>query len=224
MNTKFLTQTTLFQGIRENELDQLLNCLMAREKSYEKNEIIFSAGSSIHEMGLVVSGSVNIVVNFYWGNRSIFSHMGRGDIFGENYAAIPGERLLIDVVATEASRILFLDLNKLLSTCQHCCTFHHRLIHNLLKISAQRSIGLSRRMMHTAPKSIRDRLLSYLSEQALFHKSSHFFIPFNRQQLADYLNVDRSALSNELSKMQREGLLRFRKNEFTLEELPTEPY
>lgn len=224
MNTKFLIQTTLFQGIQEEELEQLLNCLFARKKTYQKNELIFAAGSNIHEMGLVISGGVNIVVNFYWGNRSIFSHIGEGDIFGENYAAIPGEPLLIDVVATEESEILFLDLNKLLNTCQNCCTFHTRLIHNLLEISAQRSIGLSRRMMHTAPKSIRDRLLSYLSEQALFHKSAHFFIPFNRQQLADYLNVDRSALSNELSKMRREGLLHFKKNEFILEELPTEPF
>lgn len=224
MNEQFLTQTALFHGIHREEIEQLLSCLLARKKTYSRDEIIFSAGTNIHEMGLVLSGGVNIVANFYWGSQSIFSHISRGEIFGENYAAIPGEALLVDVVATEKSEILFLDLNKLLHTCQNCCAFHTQLIHNLLKISAQRSIHLSRRMMHTAPKTIRGRLNSYLSEQAVAHDSAHFSIPFNRQQLADYLNVDRSALSNELSKMRDEGLLQFRKNEFALEEIPQDEY
>lgn len=224
MNEQFLTETTLFQGISLDEVSHLLSCLSARRKTYQREEVIFFTGDRIHELGLVLSGSVNIVVNFYWGNRSIFSHIGIGEIFGENYAAIPGETLLVDAVATEETEILFLDLNKLLHTCQSSCTFHTRLIHNLLEISARRSLHLSRRMIHTAPKSIRGRLSSYLSEQALASGSSHFFIPFNRQQLADYLNLDRSALSNELSKMAREGLLQFRKNEFTLEDIPEDEY
>lgn len=224
MNSLFLSQTPLFQEIQEREVAHLLSCLSAREESYQKNDRIFSAGSSIHEIGLVESGGVNIVVNFYWGDSSIFGHIGKGSIFGENYAAIPGEPLLCDVVATEESQILFLDLHKLLRSCQNSCSFHHRLIHNLLRISGQKSLHLSRRMMHTAPKSIRDRVLSYLSEQALVQGKAHFFIPFNRQQLADYLNLDRSALSKELSKMEKEGLLRFRKNEFTLIQVPSDSF
>jgi CRP-like cAMP-binding protein len=224
MNSLFLAQTPLFNNIQEDEIKHLLSCLLAREKTYKKNEVIFSVGSNIHEIGLVESGGVNIVVNFYWGTSSIFGHVGKGAIFGENYAAIPEEPLLCDVVATEDSKILFLDLDKLTHTCQNCCGFHYDLINNLLKISAKKSLKLSRRMMHTAPKSIRDRLLAYLSEQALANKNSHFFIPFNRQQLADYLNVDRSALSNELSKMQKDGLINFKKNEFVLKELPPDRF
>lgn len=218
MNYFFLSKTPLFHGVKESEIDELLSCLGARENSYKKNEIIFRAGSVVHEIGLVESGSVNIVVNFYWGNSNIFGHVEKGMIFAENYAAIPGRELICDVVAAEPCEVLFLDLRKLLTTCSHGCVFHQRLIHNLLRISAQKSLNLSTRMMHTAPKSMRDKLLSYLSEQAMINGNAHFTIPFDRQQLADYLGVDRSALSNELGKMKKDGLISFKKNEFTLHE------
>ena len=139
-----------------------------------------------------------------------------GDGCEVNFAAIPGRELNCDVVAAEDTEVLFVDIHRLLSTCQNSCPFHRRLIHNLIRISAEKSLSLSNRMMHTAPKSIRDRLLSYLSEQATRNRSPRFSIPFSRQQLADYLGVDRSALSNELSKMQRDGLITYRKNEFQL--------
>ena len=218
MNTFFLTNTPLFHGLREQELSELLPCLSAREKRFQKGEIIFRAGDAVTEIGLVLSGSVNIVVNFYWGSSNIFGHIGKGEIFAENYAAVPGRELVCDAVAAEDAEILFLDMNKLLSTCAQSCGFHQRLIHNLVRISAQKNLSLSSRMMHIAPKSIRERLLSYLSEQAVENGSAHFTIPFSRQQLADYLGVDRSALSNELSKMRRDGLISYRKSEFTLNE------
>lgn len=217
----FLANTPLFHDIQETDIRQMLTCLEAWEKPYQKDEVIFHAGNTIHEIGLVENGSVNVVVNLYWGNSVIFGHVGQGDIFAENYAAIPGRELICDVVATEPSEILFLDLNKLLTTCQNGCSFHQRLIHNLIRISAQKSLNLSSRMMHTAPKFLRDRLLSYLSEQAAINGSTHFTIPYNRQQLADYLGVDRSAMSNELSKMQKDGLITYHKNDFTLKSVPT---
>lgn len=223
MNFFFLSKTILFHGIREEEISGMLSCLGAYEKQYRKDDIILSAGSAVTELGLVESGSVNVVVNFYWGNSNIFGHIGQGDIFAENYAAIPGRELLCDVVAAEDSEVLFLGMNKLISTCQHVCPFHRRLIQNLLRLSAMKSLNLSTRMMHIAPKAIRERLLSYLSEQAMEKGSAHFTIPFSRQQLADYLGVDRSALSNELSKMQKDGLIAYRKNEFTLNEGAARP-
>ncbi|MGP1419224.1 MAG: Crp/Fnr family transcriptional regulator [Sphaerochaetaceae bacterium] len=218
MNPFSLSNTPLFHGIQYNEIERMLPCLNPREEAFEKGEVIFRSGSTVHEIGLVESGSVNIVVNFYWGNSHIFGHIGKGAIFAENYAAIPGKELLCDVVAAEETEVLFLDLSKLMATCEHACGFHQRLIYNLLRISAQKSLNLSSRMMHIAPKSLRGRLLSYLSEQAMINGNVRFQIPFDRQQLADYLGVDRSAMSNELSKIQRDGLISFKKNEFTLNE------
>lgn len=218
MNYFFLSNTPLFHGIKEHEIKEMLLCLNAREKKYKKDEVIFRAGDAVTEIGLLEQGSVNIVVNFYWGNSHIFGHIGKGDIFAQNYAAIPGKELNCDIIAAEDTEVLFVDMDKLLSTCQKRCFYHRRLIHNLVRISAVKSLNLSSRMMHIAPKAIRDRLLSYLSEQATENGSTHFTIPFSRQQLAGYLGVDRSALSNELSKMQRDGLITYRKNEFTLNE------
>lgn len=216
MDFNFLSKTPLFDGIKEKEIEHVLKCLKAREKSFEKNEIIFHQGDEVDEIGLVESGGVNIVVNFYWGDRQILGHINKGLIFAENYAAISGKELICDVVASEDSEILFLNLKNLMTTCKNQCGFHQSLIFNLLKISAQKSLNLSGRMMHIAPRTIRERVLSYLSEQAIIHSNPNFKIPFNRQELSDYLAVDRSALSNELSKMQKDGLIEFKKNHFSL--------
>ena len=218
MNTFFLANTQLFRGIREDEITELLHCLGASERRFQKNDVIFRAGSPVNEIGLIESGSVNIVVNLYWGNSIIFGHIGRGEVFAENYAAIPGKELLCDVVAAENTKVIFLKMHNILTTCQKGCAYHKRIIQNMLRISAQNNLNMSSRMMHTASKSLRDRLLSYLSEQALEHGSPQFTIPFNRQQLADYLAVNRSAMSKELSKMQEEGLITYRKNKFILTE------
>lgn len=218
MNTFFLSKTQLFHGIQEREIPELFHCLMPRERKFQKDEVIFRAGSPVSEIGLVESGSVNIIVNLYWGSSIIFGHVRKGEVFAENYAAIPGKELICDVVACEETDILFLNMQNMLTTCRKGCTFHNRIIKNMLSISAKKNLNMSYRMMHTASKSLRQRLISYLSEQALEHGSSHFTIPFNRQQLADYLAVNRSAMSNELSKMQEDGLINYSKNEFTLKE------
>ncbi|WP_077074796.1 Crp/Fnr family transcriptional regulator [Aedoeadaptatus urinae] len=218
MNTFFLANTQLFRGISESEIEELLLCLGAHERKFQKVDVIFRAGSPVDEFGLVLSGSVNIVVNLYWGNSIIFGHVGKGEVFSENYAAVPGKELLCDVVACEDTRVLFLKMQSVMTTCRKGCAYHNRIIQNMLRISAQKNLNMSSRMMHTASKSLRERLLSYFSEQALERGSAHFTIPFNRQQLADYLAVNRSAMSNELSKMQEEGLITFRKNEFILNE------
>ncbi len=218
MNTFFLSNTPLFRGISEDEIAELLHCLAPRERKFQKDEVIFRAGSPVNEIGLIKFGSVNIVVNLYWGNRIIFGHLGKGEVFAENYAAIPGKELVCDVVACESTQVIFLNMRNMLTMCQRGCAFHNRLIQNMLRISAQKNLNMSSRMMHTASRSLRERLLSYFSEQALEHGSPHFTIPFNRQQLAEYLGVNRSAMSNELSKMQEDGFLTYHRNEFTLKE------
>lgn len=216
MDTEFLAKTPLFAGIREEDLGHLLGCLDASTKHYEKGEVIFRAGEPISRIGLVLEGSVNMVVSLYWGSSRIFGHMEAGDVFGENYAAVPGQLLPGDIVAAQPCWVLFLDLSRIYTVCHRGCRFHHRLIENMLQVSARKNLRLAERMLFTSGRTIRERLLSYLSAQASLKGSPHFRIPFNRQELADYLGVERSALSAELGKMKREGLVAFRKNEFTL--------
>lgn len=210
----------LFRGTTEEEARAMLGCLGAFTRQYEKGETICRAGEATQNMGLVLRGSVNIESDDVWGNRSILGQAGPGELFAEAYAGIPGEALLVNVVAAGRCEVLFLDAARLLTTCASSCAHHSRLIRNLLQITAQKNLALSRRILHTSAKTIRGRLLSYLSEQAKKAGSYRFTIPFNRQQLADYLSVDRSALSNELSKMQSDGLLTYEKNTFVLRQGP----
>ncbi len=216
MDETFLANTLLFHGTSPQEAKQMLNCLGAFEKNYRKGEIILQAGSITENIGMLLSGGANIEIDDAWGNNTILSHVKPGQLFAETYACIPGEPLLVNVRASEKSTVLFLNAAKVMTTCSHSCMYHNQLIHNLLQISAQKNLALSRRSVHTSSKSIRGRLLSYLSEQAKLAGSYAFTIPFDRQQLADYLGVERSALSNELSKMQKDELITCHKNEFTI--------
>ena len=216
MNYQFLTTTLLFQGMSAKEAEGMLSCLNAYEKKYKKGEIIYHAGERIESMGLVLSGAVNITIDDLWGNSTILGLSSPGQLFAETYACIPGEPLMVNVTAGENSDILFLNATRLMTTCKNACPFHSRLIQNLLQITALKNLALSMRNVHTSSKSIRGRLISYLSEQARRSGSCIFTIPFNRQQLAEYLGVDRSALSNELSKMKQEGILNYKKEHFQL--------
>jgi CRP-like cAMP-binding protein len=212
----FLSQTVLFRGISPQDVQSMMTCLQAFTRSYPRGAVIHHAGDTIHCIGMVLSGSVSIENDDVWGNKSILDRVAPGQIFAETYACVPGERLMINVVAAEPVEVLFLNTDKMFTVCSSSCTFHNKLVRNMLSIAAQKSLNLSRRIMHTSSKSIRGRLLSYLSFQAAIHNGREFDIPFNRQQLADYLSVDRSAMSNELSKMQSQGLIEYNKNTFKL--------
>ena len=208
-----LKNTMLFRGLTGDDVRTALKTLNAHEKSFAKGEAVLLAGDTINEMGLVLSGGVTIESNDIWGNRTILSHCGPGEFFAETYALLPDEPLMVDVFAAENSRILFLNVGSLSNPGQnHPWTF--RLVTNLLMISAHKSIVLSGRSFHTAPKSARGRVMSYLNSASLRNKSTEFDIPFDRQQMADYLNLDRTALSKELGRMRDEGIIEFRKNHF----------
>lgn len=216
MNYRFLAQTPLFQGTSPQEIEAMLACLGSDVRRYQRGQIIYRAGDVVHALGMVLSGSVLIEIDDVWGNTTVLDCAGPGHIFAETYACLPDEPLMVHVKAAEACQILFLNVGRVLQICPTSCGHHITLVQNLLALSAQKNLNLSRKIFHTAPKTIRGRLLSYLSDQSVRSRSRSFTIPFNRQQLADYLNVDRSALSNELSKMQREGLLRADRNHFVL--------
>ena len=211
-----LSRTPLFLGAQPEEVAAMLSCLGAERRRYAKGDRIYRTGDVVTALGIVLSGGVLIENNDFWGNTTVLDRVEPGQIFAETYACTPGEPLMVDVVAAGPSEILFLNVNQVLQVCPNACAYHSGLLRNLLALSAQKNLSLSRKIFHTASKSIRGRLLSYLSYQAVRAGSRRFTIPFSRQQLADYLNVDRSALSNELSKMRREGLLTVNKNRFEL--------
>ena len=215
MDYELISQTALFQGCSPSETEKLLHGLKTFTKKYKKGAPVYLAGTPVTDIGIVLYGTVQIENNDLWGNKSILSHVEAGQAFAETYA-LCGEPLMVDVAAAEPCEILWLDLVPMLQQQNTAASWYPTFLHNLLLLSMQKNLALSQRIRCTTPKSARGRLLTYLSAQAVRAGSTHFSIPFDRQQLADYLNLDRSALSKELGKMRDDGLIRCRKNEFEL--------
>lgn len=210
-----ISKTILFQGCSEEDIQNMAKHLDFRTSVYKKGDVILESGSVVTDIGLVLSGSVQIAYTDLWGNKSILGITPVGGVFAESYACIPNEPMQVDAVANEDCDILFISVPKLFTPCP-VCRSQNRLIRNLVMISAEKNLQLSRRSMHTSPKTIRGRLFSYFSQQVSAQGSSKIVIPFDRQQLADYLNLDRSALSKELGKMKNDGLIEYRKNTFVI--------
>ena len=217
MDIHLLAGTMLFQGIREHEIEAMLTCFSAEERTYGKDAYIYRAGDVTGRLGVVMEGAVNIIKDDVWGNRKIIENIGGGQIFGETYACLKGEPLMVDVQASERSRILFMDVNRILTTCSSSCDFHNRLIRSLMYVLAGKNLMLTKKMDIITPKSLRERVMVYLSQESVKQGCRTVTVPFNRQQMADYLSVDRSALSAELSRMQRDGVISYEKSRFTIQ-------
>lgn len=211
-----LNKTQLFSGISDKEIEIMLTCLNAKLYTYKKGEYVFRQGKHINCITVLVEGKLHIQQDDYWGNRSIINMISIGEMFGEAYISSDSGPLLNDVLAVENSTIIFFDVKKIITTCSSTCKFHSKVIQNLFFSISEKNRKLIQKIGYMSKRSIREKLLSYLSEEAKHHNSPTFSIHFNRQQLADFLSIDRSAMSKELCKMRNEGLLMFDKNRFTL--------
>jgi CRP-like cAMP-binding protein len=211
-----LFRSYLFEGIAPMEIEKLLDCLSARTKKFEKDEYIFMEGDEISAVGLVLSGAVHVVQDDFWGNRAIVARMGPGELFAEAFSCGGIEKLPVSVMAAEKAEILLINFKKIITVCPSACGFHTKLVSNMIGDLARKNIRLMKKMEHITRRSTRDKLLSYLGARARQAKGNAFQIPFNREELADYLSVDRSAMSAELCRMRDEGILSFHKNNFEL--------
>ena len=199
----------------DKEIEKCLSELDSHEKTFRKNSYILRAGDATNLMGIVMSGSVTVESNDIWGNRTILSIVEKGQVFAETYALLHDEIMLVDVRANESCRILFLSIKNIFKKSSKE-SWKDKFLKNLLMVSSRKNLHLSGRSFHTSPKSCRGRILSYLNSVSLRERSTEFDIPFNRQQLADYLNLERTNMSKELSKMQNEGIIEYHLNHFRL--------
>ena len=204
-----IKNSPVFYGMNDEELRGLLECFNARIRRYEKDEMIIRQGDMIANIYLILDGEVNIEKDSYWGRRIIISRLSRNDNLALSFVGSKDVESSVDAIAIKDTLVLVLSYEKCTSMCQNACTRHKVLINNLFQILSKENIELIQ-------KTIRDKLLTYLSNEAQKRHSNSFDIHFNRQDLADYLNVDRSAMSFELSKLQKEGLIEYNKNHFEL--------
>ena len=215
---KILENSRLFAGIRVDEIQPMLSCLQAVERKYPRGAYIFHTGEEVRALALLVRGTAHIQKEDFWGNRSLLASLAAGDIFAEAYAMPGSGAMRSDVVAVESCTVLLMDVERVLSRCTNSCAFHARLTENLFALLAEKNRILARKVDYLAQRTTRQRLLAYLSEQAQRAGSAEFTIPFNRQQLADFLSVERSAMSAELSRMQAEGLFETERSRFVLKQ------
>lgn len=216
MNTDVLKKCPLFNGVPEYSIQPIMGCLRAHERYYGKNEYIYHTSDSINEIGIVMSGIVQIIKEDAWGSVTILAELTEGMIFGEAFVLGGVDKIPLSVFASEKSTVLFIDKERTVTPCPATCGFHFDISRNMIKILAEKNIFLTGRVEHLSNRSTKEKVLSYLSSVSAKTGSRTFSIPFDRRQLADYLAVDRSALSSVLGKLRDEGIIEFNKNKFTL--------
>lgn len=212
MFEEMLENCPLFAGVSPEDIQEILGCLRPVLREADKGQTLLFAGDKPHAVGVVLSGSVQIVRDDIDGVRTILGLAGPSELFAEAFACARAEELPVSVIAAEPARVLLMDVNRILSPCSHACSFHNRIVSNLLQGMAQKSLQLHQKLQVITQRTTREKLLTYLRMQ----RAERFTIPFDRQELADYLGVERSALSAEISKLRHEGVLESRKREFHL--------
>lgn len=215
-NLDVLAACPLFEGVSRQDMAAMLQCMQARVVDVPKGGAVFRVDGPAEYVGILLSGGVVVLRDDFDGNRAIQAAMRPGDLFGETFACAGVSRLPVSVEADRPSRVLLIRLKRIIETCPSACGFHNRVVLNLLKVLAAKNLMLNGKLEITSRRTTRDKLLAYLSAQARAAGSDAFVIPFDRQGLADYLGVDRSALSAEIGKLRREGVLESDRSAFRL--------
>ncbi|MBR3934420.1 MAG: Crp/Fnr family transcriptional regulator [Clostridia bacterium] len=211
-----LSNCPLFNSITDEDLSAILECIGAKVLTVDKSATIFSEGEKIDKIGIVLSGSLKIERTDYYGNRSIVTSILPGEIFGEAFACAESQKIPFDIVADEKCKVMLVDCQRVIHACSNACDFHNRLIFNLLKIVSLKNIYLNQKAEITSKRSTREKLMTYLMVEAKKSNGNEFYIPYDRQELADFLEVDRSGLSNEISKLRSEGIIESKRCWFKL--------
>ena len=211
-----LRRCPLFLGIADEDINGMLGCLGAYTHSYEKDAMIISEGDEARYVGVLLSCEAQIEQTDYYGNRSIVAAIEPSELFGETFACANIEYMPVDVVAAENSEVMFFDSSCVTRTCGRACAHHQQIIYNLMHIMANKNLVFHQKIEITSKRTTREKLMTYLMIQAKRAGKNTVEVPFDRQELADYLEVDRSGLSAEISKLRREGVLECVKNKFTL--------
>ncbi|WFR58011.1 Crp/Fnr family transcriptional regulator [Anaerocolumna sp. AGMB13025] len=213
---QLLKQVALFQGIEGEGIEDILSCLGGTVKNYVKNQTIIFNGSDISSLGIILKGNVQIIREDIRGNRMLVAGLFEGEIFGETFACAGITESPVSVIAMEPCQILLLSIDRIVTPCSNACSFHSKLITNLLQLLARKNMYLNNKMELLSKRTIREKIMAYLTLEAEKHHSNSFATDLNRNELADYLCVDRSAMSREISRLKEEGIIDYYKNNFKI--------
>lgn len=215
-----LSKCPLFDGIEQSDLKSMIECLNGKTIDVMKGNPVFLEGTPARFFGIVLSGTVQVVREDYYGNRSIMTILQPGEIFAEAISFAGLETMPVSVIAIRDSEVLLLNSTRVFTFCSNSCHFHSILLKNLLQEMAQKNLALSRKIRYMSQKSTKEKIMAYLLEQAKQNGSAEFVIPYDRQALADYLGVERSAMSAEISKLKKSGQIDTKGSWFCLKHIP----
>jgi len=216
LNMTLLQHTPLFKGIPAEELNALFTCIGARQLSYGKNEFIFFNGTEVNAIGIVLTGRVQVIKEDVFGNRAVLNNLGPGSVFGESFVCSATYALTVSVLAAEAAGVLFIPFDRVMHICPSACRFHNAVIKNMVEMLAYKNVKLIEKLEVTTKHSLREKILTYLSQLAQEQAGTTVRSPLGRIDLADFLGADRSSLTRELNRMKKEGLINYDKNTYTL--------
>ena len=210
------SKSPLFKGISQTERTTMLSCIGYRIAAFRKGEIVAFEEENIKHIGIVLSGAVDMIKEDLWGNKTMLVRMRKDELFGETFVCGEDNLSVVTFLVSEDAEILFLPFDRVMHSCTMACVFHHRLIENMVHIIANKNRDLMRKVEVISKKTLREKILAYLSIHAQIQKSHYFEIPLGRVEWAEYLCADRSALTRELAKMKADGLIDYDKNCFRI--------
>lgn len=206
----------LFTGIDPEDRKAMLGCIGYHIGTFRKGDIVAFEEDNMKHIGIVLSGAVDMIKEDLWGNKTMLVRARKNDAFGETFACGSDNLSVVTFLVSEDAKLLFLPFNRVMHSCTMACQFHHRLIENMVRVIADKNRDLMRKVEVVSKRTIREKLLAYLSIQAQIQDSRYFEIPLGRVELAEYLCVDRSALTRELAKMKEDGLIDYDRNCFRM--------
>lgn len=213
---EILNTCPLFYQVGQANYEKMLRCFGARVISVTKNTTVFCEGQTADRVGVVLTGAVQTVQDDYLGNRTIVSMASPGELFSEGFACAGVDCLPVSIVAAADSQIMLIDCSHILTMCHNACAFHNQMIRNLLLSVAQNNLRLNQKIEILSKRTTRDKVMAYLLSEAKLHGSNDFVIPYDRQELADFLGVERSAMSTVIGKLRDDGFIRVDRRHFTL--------
>lgn len=206
----------LFEGIKNEDMGAMLSCTGYHIGNYARGQVIALENEQIRHVGIVLSGAVDMVKEDVWGHKTLLARIGKEELFGESFACCEDNLSLVTFSAPEDTRVLFIPFHRIMHTCSMACEFHHKLVENMVRIIAGKNRELMKKVEVVSQKTLREKILAYLSHQSQRAESRYFEIPLSRQELAEYLCADRTALSRELASMKADGLIDYDKNMFRI--------
>ncbi len=210
------TKIALFDGIAAADLEALLSCLKNFVCTYKKGSFLLLDQGQVQHVGIVLSGAVHMLKEDVWGNQTLVTYLGPGELFGESFALQKNTKSHASFLAAQDTRVLFLSLQNLLHPCPKHCPFHILLTTNMFHLLGEKTVQLLEKIEVTSKGSLREKILAYLSLQAQKQESKYITVPLSRTEMAQFLQSNRSAMTRELAAMRDEGLIDFDGDTFVL--------